>query len=792
MALINIQKTDAEIEKVVKAQARVRACAGAFALTVVILFDLHNRALSVQGGGWAEFVGLVYAAYNCGSLVLASRFWPFSARQLVVITAVLDPLMLSAALAVLGQIGQYIFFFYLFTTIGFGLRLGTAPMWLCQGSAIVGFSLVAAFAPNWSAHLLMATADLVLLVMVPAYATVLVKSLHSALALAKRESQAKSQLLAHVSHELRTPLTGIVSSAQLIKDDTDNFGIGGRADTILGLASELLVEISDLLDSAKYEASALVLESAPLDLHTMMEQVHHALASTAAVKQIDFRTSVDPRVVDMVLGDQHYLFRVLANIGANAVKFTDHGSVALHIGLLEEQPGAYHLSFQCRDTGIGIPLEWQPKIFTPFVQAPGGNKGRPAGTGLGMSISSQLVGLMGGTLALESEVGKGSEFHFTLKLPRVAKSSQSTAAESLPNTVYGKHIFLAEDNVTVRELLKEILERDKHVVEVACSGSEAITKLGRQQFDLLLLDYNLGDLEGIAVLAAYRLDSSCTAPAYILTADATEETAQKVRDSGALCVLHKPISRETLRRAIARAVSEGPRTSASPTRRSSLGTADGVNGGACDARTGSVQRAELANVGAGVVGAGAGAGAGVGAGAADAGVPGPDAASARASSPPACYDYSRFDRYYEPHGSHASHDLPGSCGLALPSNSRRTDMLQAESIALLTEISSEPRFLVDVITTAIVDTTRLCQQLSDAMARHDLAGVRRHAGTLRGLSLTVGASQLTRMTDSLVHLGETELQSQCDALQIEAAAVAAAGIAAMRQFLASVGGSGPS
>jgi two-component system sensor histidine kinase RpfC len=564
MTLIKIEKTDEEIDKVVEAQARVRAFVGMFALTVLILFHLHNGAWNAPYGNSTELVGLAYVAYNFGSLALARRFWPFNARQLVLLTAVLDPLMLSVALAELGQIGQLIFFFYLFTIIGFGLRLGTAPMWLCQGSSIVGFILVAVFAPNWKAHHLMAFADLILLVVVPAYATVLVKSLHSALALAKRESQAKSQLLAHVSHELRTPLTGIVSSAQLIKEDTEDFGIGGRADTILGLASELLVEVSDLLDSAKYEAAALVLESAPFDLHTTMEQVHLALASTAAVKHIQFSTSVDPRIVDMVIGDQHYLFRILANIGANAVKFTDRGSVALHVALVDEQPDAYRLSFTCRDTGIGIPSEWQEKIFTPFVQAPGGNKGRTAGTGLGMSISGQLVGLMGGTLALESEVGEGSEFHFLLRLLRVSKSLRASAVESLTNTVYGKRIFLAEDNVTVRNLLKEILERDKHIVEVACSGSEAIRKLSRQQFDLLLLDYNLGDLEGIAVLAAYRLDSASTAPAYILTADATEATAQKVRDSGALSVLHKPISRETLRKAIARAVGNRPETGALP------------------------------------------------------------------------------------------------------------------------------------------------------------------------------------------------------------------------------------
>jgi two-component system sensor histidine kinase RpfC len=768
MALITIRKTDEEIEKVIKAQARVRAYAGALAVTLVILFHLHNGSLSDPGNGVAEMVGLLYAAYNFGTLLLARRLWPFGARQLVVMTAVLDPLMLSAALAVLGQIGQFIFFFYLFTIIGFGLRLGTTPMWLCQGSAIVGFGLVAVFAPNWKPHHLMAAADLVLLVVVPAYATVLVKSLHSALALAKRESDAKSQLLAHVSHELRTPLTGIVSSAQLIKEDTDNFHIGCRADTILGLASELMVEISDLLDSAKYEASALILESAPFDLHTMMERVNHALASTAAVKHIEFRTSVDPNVVDRVVGDQHYLFRVLANVGSNAVKFTDRGSVTLHIRLLDERPDAYHLSFHCRDTGIGIPLEWQPKIFTPFVQAPGGNKGRPTGTGLGMSISHQLVSLMGGTLALESEVGKGSEFHFTLRLPRAAKPLRTATAEPVPDIVYGKRIFLAEDNATVRELLKEILERDKHVVEIACSGTEAIKKLGRRQFDLLLLDYNLGDLEGIAVLAAYRLDSTCTAPAYILTADATEATAHKVRDSGALSVLHKPISRETLRRSIARAVSDGPQTGTEPSRARPYGADGSVDGSCSSAASASIAGAAVAS---------------------------PDAANADRPGAVAGRAHNGTDRpphSRRPLGHHGAHDPRDlQHELATGSSAHGARWLEQDAIARLAEISSEPHFLAEVIATAIHDTTRLCEQLSEAIAGQDLAGVHCHARTLRGVGLTVGASHLAHMSNCLVSVDEMTLRGQCDALRIEVVGEEVASVGAMRQFLAWIEGSHP-
>jgi two-component system sensor histidine kinase RpfC len=767
MALIKIHKTDEEIETVVKAQARVRAVAGVLALIVVILFHLHNRFLSEPSGGLAELLGLAYAGYNCGSLLLARRLWPFSARQLVIITAVLDPLMLSAALAELGQIGQFIFFFYLFTIIGFGLRLGTTPMWLCQGSAIVGFGFVAAFAPNWDTHRLMAAADLVLLVVVPAYATVLVKSLHSALALAKRESQAKSQLLAHVSHELRTPLTGIVSSAQLIKEDTNDFRIGGRADTILGLSSELMVEISDLLDSAKYEASALILESAPFDLHAMMDQVQQALASTAAVKHIEFSTSVDPRITDMVLGDQHYLFRVLANVGANAVKFTDYGSVALHIGLLAEEPNAYQLSFRCRDTGIGIPLEWQSRIFTPFIQAPGGNKGRSGGTGLGMSISSQLVELMGGTLTLESEVGRGTEFHFMLRLPRVAKPLRKAAAESAPDTVYGKRIFLAEDNATVRDLLIEILERDKHLVEVACSGREAIRKLSGQQYDLLLLDYNLGDMEGVAVLAAYRLDSTCTAPAYILTADGTEATAQKVRDSGALCVLHKPISRETLRKAIARAVMEAPKTGVSPTLRnpdSAVRGAKGVGGRDFGGASTTVTNTAVA---------GASAAAATDAGAVVAGVASDSCDSGSDSR----------DSGYDRQGGR-----PGPLGtrhdIALPLHPSGVGLLEQDAVGRLTEISSETDFLVDVMASAIEDMGRLYQQLSDAMATLDLARVHSHARTMKGLSLTVGASHLARITDVLLKVGSTELRGQCDMLRTELAVETDTSIAAMRQFLA--------
>jgi two-component system sensor histidine kinase RpfC len=191
------------------------------------------------------------------------------------------------------------------------------------------------------------------------------------------------------------------------------------------------------------------------------------------------------------------------------------------------------------------------KIFDPFYQASEGTTRKYGGTGLGMSIAKEIVILMGSNLLLESEVGKGSHFYFDVRLPKVVNKiirQKVDAANTL--VVFGKRILVADDNATNLTLIKELLEQDRHHVTVASTGQEALDLLSMINVDLIFLDYNMGDIDGSKVLQLYRFGKLNASPAFFLTADATIGTADRLRDSGAVGILHKPITSDGLRQAI--------------------------------------------------------------------------------------------------------------------------------------------------------------------------------------------------------------------------------------------------
>jgi two-component system sensor histidine kinase RpfC len=548
-----------DIETQVRLQAKIRAKLG---FPVILLMSL---ALWYWGSpyptiGMIEIgaVACIYTVYNFAALYFANWKHLFTAEQIVLGTAVLDPLMLSVWLAMMGESGGLFVCFYLFTILGFGFRIGTRPMRICQTASIIGFSMVIAVSPVWKQHPIFAFSFLMLLLIIPLYATGLIKKLRDARAHAESESQAKSQLLAKVSHELRTPLTGIVASAQLIEAGAHDEVTLKRADTILRLSKNLLLEINDLLDSAKYNANSLVLECSLFDLRDVMDQLQAIFASTAAAKGIRFTISMDKAIKEMVQGDSHYLSRVLMNIAGNAVKFTETGKVDLGLKLLEEDADSYLIRFSVQDTGIGIPKELHQNVFEPFFQASGGTTRKYGGTGLGLSIANEIVTLMGGNLMLDSEPGRGSLFYFDLKLPKVVKTVQQIPVTMAAPIVYGKRILVADDNATNLILFKELLERDRHQVTVASTGKEALDILNLLNVDLIFLDYNMGDIDGATVLQIYRFGKLNAAPAFFITADATLGTATKLRDSGAAGVLHKPVTGDRLREAIAQIFGADP------------------------------------------------------------------------------------------------------------------------------------------------------------------------------------------------------------------------------------------
>jgi two-component system sensor histidine kinase RpfC len=541
-------KTESGLRAILFSQAKLRLIV---ALPVIVT-DLILYLLA-PGGVPVWFLGLTagYCAYALTPCWLIPRGHRRALERLLLATAILDPLVLSVWIALTDVYGALIAGFYLFTTLGFGFRTGRPLMHICQITSIIGFSAVLAVDEYWQQNSVIWMAVVVPLIVVPMYAGILIRNLRKSREHAEEQSRAKSELLAKVSHELRTPLTGIVASAELLAVEAADDTVARRTKTILALSDNLLCEINDLLDQAKFEAQSVALHCVPVNLAEQIIGLRATFETMTARKGLVFLDELDASIVDCVEVDRHYLDRILLNLASNAIKFTETGSVRLAVELLEQSVTDYRIRFSIVDTGIGIPEAFRTKIFEPFAQVEQGANRRYGGTGLGLALSRRIIAAMGGELQFESTLGSGSRFWFDLQLRRSAPGAAPAPTEIAP-IVCGKRILVADDNVSNLMLLEEMLSIDRHEVATCSSGAEALDLLVKREFDLLLLDYNLGDMDGVRVLQTYRFGRLHPAPALFLTADATLATATRLREAGGVGILYKPVTLAGIRDALSK------------------------------------------------------------------------------------------------------------------------------------------------------------------------------------------------------------------------------------------------
>jgi two-component system sensor histidine kinase RpfC len=550
----------------VRAQATLRLKFGLFVLAVMLGAMAYWGPARPESGHWEIGVfGVAYLSYNLTAWYLSHRSRAIPPHLLVPATAVLDPLMLSALLMIVGRASILFVGFYLFTILGFGFRVGRRAMHHCQAISIAGVGRVAWRSPAGRENPVVELSHLVLLTVVPLYAGVLIRKLQDARDTAERASLAKSQLLAKVSHELRTPLTGIVSTASLIEAQSPDAPSAARAHSIIDLALGLDVEIKQLLDLSRIEFGRDSAQKIAFDLRQVTDHLSRTLAPIAAAKGIDLLMEVDPAISGDVMGDAHALNSVLMNLAGNAVKFTESGSVMLEVSLLGEDGDVFRIGFSVRDTGIGIPPELQKKIFEPFFQVESGPVRKYGGTGLGTSIALAHVRRMGGELQLESEPGMGTRFWFELRMPRAA-AVPAPAVEAPARIVRGKHILVADDNRTNLQLIREMLERDTHRVQGVESGQEALEALATGGYDVVFLDFNMHDLDGASVYETYRMGVLRPAPTFFVTADTTALTAARLKSLGAAGIIYKPVTFDKLRSALAGQFPDDAVAAAAPAR----------------------------------------------------------------------------------------------------------------------------------------------------------------------------------------------------------------------------------
>lgn len=370
---------------------------------------------------------------------------------------------------------------------------------------------------------------------------------------AEQAAKAKSEFLALMSHEIRTPLNGILGMVQLLQDSGLSETQRDYADTIHGSGQSLLTVLNDILDFSKLEAGRMDLEEAAFDPRAVIRDVATLMGGHAAEKGLRFSVDLGEDVPETVRGDPNRLRQVLLNLVSNALKFTERGGVS--VALRKAGEG---LRFAVTDTGIGVAKDAQARLFSHFAQADTSISRRFGGTGLGLAICKKIVLLMGGEIGVDSRLGEGACFWFTM--PPVPGAATALPA---PAPVFAEtddlaplDILLVEDNAINARVASAMLENQGHHVTLSADGRDALERVTRQGFDIILMDMQMPGMDGLQTARAIRGLGGALAevPILALTANAMAEDEASCLDAGMDGHLAKPIDRDRLIRAIRDAI----------------------------------------------------------------------------------------------------------------------------------------------------------------------------------------------------------------------------------------------
>ena len=366
---------------------------------------------------------------------------------------------------------------------------------------------------------------------------------------AEEASKAKSDFLANMSHEIRTPLNGIIGYTEIILETKSLEICHHQAKTILSQSEHLLGIINDILDQAKIDSGKIEIEKIPFNLNNVLEIIVSIFHLQAAEKGLFFKIDYDNTINPYLYSDPLRLRQILLNLISNAIKFTEKGEVIVKITRLTEESNQQVIHFSVSDTGIGIPKEKLPSIFLNFSQVDSSTTRKYGGTGLGMSITKNLLELMGSTLDIESEVNKGTIFSFTLKFDSCEKNSiidqESFWVDSDSIVTKKANILLVEDYPVNQQVISQHLISSGHIVTIAENGQVALELLEENVYDIIFMDVQMPVMDGFEATKKIK-EKKIATPVIALTANIDTDSRNKCILSGMDDIQAKPIRKKTL------------------------------------------------------------------------------------------------------------------------------------------------------------------------------------------------------------------------------------------------------